>query len=724
MNSGSNFGFLSLLLVAQLNVARAQDSIHPAATRERDSAKECALCHYSWVSAFSSGQGTNLVPYQKERVATASWMCMSCHDGSVVDSRARLQGLRGHKTGEAPPEEMTIPDQFPVRSGTIECATCHTAHAVASAEKTETSIFLRMSNPDSVMCSACHEAMSGGLEEGHHPLGKLGQAVPDALIALGAKGGPDRDLVTCETCHTAHGSPWGNLLVDEVGQLCLYCHENQDRGHPVNMLPEPDQIPEALFAAGASLGAEGQLVCISCHKVHNNKRELLLVAAPKELCQQCHADQTSVVRTKHNLAESAPEAVNVNGETAEVGGSCSACHLAHKPARRGVASKMRATACQGCHGEGQLAPSEALQGYMHPLGPLLPGKDVNCRSCHNPHKEGQSFLQGDQKFLCGSCHEDRLVVADSRHDLRTLPDKELRKLEEPPQLCTSCHMMHLSQSDWWKSSPNREGPPQFRACSSCHREGGIAGWSVPIVAHPLEGLTCADCHDPHQEIADGTVSTVVEGEKPKGRFLRLPVSPPVLCAQCHEDKALVADTAHDLTTTESTATNSMGMKPLESGTCGVCHAMHENTRDPVLWAQKKPRKATGDKMADMCGGCHQKSGAASTIPEISTHPDVVLPETNWSDITSPRFFPLFDNDSGERHKNGGLTCASCHEVHRWDPRTEDRGTNTEGDAMNSFLRTDSGSLPCSDCHGIGSLYLYKFFHRAEGRQGLMGVQYE
>lgn len=134
-----------LLLLAVCGPLRGQGSM-------ANSSRECAICHVRWISAFEkadtqppAGQGFH------ERRAGTSDMCLSCHDGSVVDSRFLVWSTQNHTTGTLPPESVQIPtDIFPLdEAGHMTCATCHTAHAVAGSSDIRTTIFLRKPNVDS-----------------------------------------------------------------------------------------------------------------------------------------------------------------------------------------------------------------------------------------------------------------------------------------------------------------------------------------------------------------------------------------------------------------------------------------------------------------------------------------------------------------------------------------------------------------------------------------------
>ena len=125
--------YLNLLIIFLLLLfSFAKASAEPA--KNPNSAKACAICHYRWVDTFfTEGKGSDLVAYQSEKVVATPEMCFSCHDGSVKDSRARVNNDSGHKTNMPPPSHMKIPATFPLdEDGKMQCSTCHTAHGVPS----------------------------------------------------------------------------------------------------------------------------------------------------------------------------------------------------------------------------------------------------------------------------------------------------------------------------------------------------------------------------------------------------------------------------------------------------------------------------------------------------------------------------------------------------------------------------------------------------------------
>jgi DmsE family decaheme c-type cytochrome len=76
--------------------------------------------------------------------------------------------------------------------------------------------------------------------------------------------------MSCEDCHSAHGSPTAPLLkADSVNEVCYACHA-ETRGP---MLWEHAPVREN---------------CSNCHQPHGSNHDKLLVSARPFLCQQCH----------------------------------------------------------------------------------------------------------------------------------------------------------------------------------------------------------------------------------------------------------------------------------------------------------------------------------------------------------------------------------------------------------------------------------------------------
>jgi len=815
MKKASYINLFIMLVLSDISYAAFQTPTNP------NSAKECAICHYRWIDTFFiDGKGSDLVEYSSEKVAASPGMCFSCHDGSVRDSRARLNNSSGHKVNLAPPAEMEIPKLFPLdESGRMQCATCHTAHGVPSGPGTDTTIFMRTSNKDSAMCRMCHPNMDGGIVSGNHPLGRTKQKIPTKFIGHGSATSKEKEnQMICETCHTAHGSPYENLLIDNDrnSELCLGCHLDKNiftadgkkkPSHIINVIPKNVKIPEKIIAEGAKFGRGQEIICETCHKVHKNKveKQLLLIKKDEKstLCLTCHQDKQHLSETKHNLIQSAPKEKNLDGKTAGEAGICSPCHLPHKAARKFSGEKdYKIELCLSCHSKGNLAEKVNFRGMIHPLdvnpfkykksGIVFSPVDVDskdlelplynkfgaqdkngemtCSTCHDAHalplhpknvEAGKdmngdsvkpvSFLRSPPSEICGKCHHNKFLIANSKHDLMKSAPEAKNILNQTPAesgLCGSCHRVHGPEEEghlWTKDALVKGEAPEQNSCEGCHNESGIAkkkinmGYSHPINISPLEKgigtslplfdkngkysesglMTCRTCHDPHRWDPLNTYTDdhfSAEGDA-QNSFLRFENSPsPGLCVNCHSDKASVEKTDHDLMITAPSSKNIIDQTPLESGVCGVCHLVHNSKNKIVLWARKP---GNGESiMEKMCDGCHTKNGSASSKkPLIASHPEDKLIVIMKDDSTDNlNHFPLFDETSGERISVGNISCPSCHDAHQWDPDGEKgKGMNMEGDPTNSFLRAKVESLPCKDCHGTDALMKYLYFHDPKKR---------
>lgn len=520
------------------------------------SAKGCAICHFRWIDTFfAEGKGSDLIPYQSEKVVATPGICLSCHDGSVMDSRKKVNNNFGHKTNISPPVGMKIPEIFPLdEKGRMQCATCHTAHGVPSGEDKKTTIFMRTSNINSAMCRVCHPKMDGGIKAGHHPFGVVQREIPATIISIGAVVGEKKNQVICETCHTAHGSPYAGFLLGSSGNygICLDCHKDKNiftsdgkkrPTHVINIVPRKAKIPKTLIQKGAKLGKTGVITCLTCHKVHHNtvEQQLLLIKKDKKstLCLTCHGDKKDLAATKHNLMNSAPQEKNLEGETVEQGGVCSACHLPHKAARKLSGEKdFTSRLCLSCHGfgQGKIAGKVNISGKTHPLivdpfkkedtGSVLRIIDVKrnelklplfntvgvqdtygkmtCATCHNIHgsqadsikgKAGEKktfFLRKQTPNLCGECHGNKLSITNSKHDLKTSAPFAKNVLKQTPSesgLCGTCHLVHGSHKNylWAREITTDDEKENKGMCVSCHHEKGIAGKKIHHgYSHPMD----------------------------------------------------------------------------------------------------------------------------------------------------------------------------------------------------------------------------------------------
>jgi predicted CXXCH cytochrome family protein len=541
-----------------------------------DSAKECAICHYSWVDTFFIEKlNTALATFPENPTVADSDMCYSCHDGSTVDSRKHVYNDRKHQTGVIPSDKIKVPDIFPLdEEGKMDCATCHSAHGVATEPGIEKTIFLRISHENSEMCKMCHVDKEGGAEKGNHPIDKTTLKISQDILKYGGYTGNEPNQVICESCHVAHGGFTDKRLVLPVDQpstypvLCEACHgktpgRNEERGrnrfsHSVDLKPENAEIPDR-WKNGQEVrrGSRGELVCVTCHSTHTPSVNESLLTEKNEkdsLCLQCHASQEKLIKdTKHDLSLMAPDEKNVQGQKVSQSGPCSSCHLTHE----GVGPFMWARTWEG--------EEENLVGI--------------CASCH----------------VKGRCAEES-PVPETGHPVGVKPEKIEVALDFP-----------LFTETGKKNSK------------------GI--------------LYCSSCHNTHQwdpRNPDNKGSSEVKGDITNS-FLRASHQDSLLCLGCHKEEAAIEKTDHDLSLSAPEEKNILGQTSSESGICGSCHLAHGGA-DAFMWSRKLG-EGEETAMDELCLECHRE-GKCGEEKQIGVHfHPLEVKVKNGQDITLPLFSP-------------------------------------------------------------------------------------
>ncbi|MBI5893745.1 MAG: cytochrome c3 family protein [Deltaproteobacteria bacterium] len=632
---------------------------------EPNPSKECAICHYNWVDVFyREGKSTDLAEYPKEKQAAAEMMCYSCHDGSVNDSRFKVWETNRHKPGTKPSEGIEIPLSFPLdKDGKMQCFTCHSAHGVDTRPGIEATIFLRASNKNSSMCRMCHKDKGRGPKIGSHPVDVVFN-VPEIITKAGGKTGSKGEVI-CQTCHSPHGSTSEHFLVmPNSGKglthsaLCEACHTKSPdivaksplrfNSHPVDVtitkeakLPEKWQNGETPY-----LSFDNRINCRTCHSPHNatNNNHLLVEKNEKGgICLYCHSSQSVVAKSKHNMEMTAPEAKNIDGFMVSDKGICSACHMMHK----GTGPKMWARDM----GEG----NDPMQKM--------------CASCHSENGIAKKKLVGKETHPVGV-------------DVKTLGIKTA---------------LPLYDGRGKKSGNQDEG---MVVCSTCHN---VHQW------------------DPN---APQKISQRDEEGNASNSFLRISSGAKnEICAACHQDKFDIQDTKHYTSLIAKNSKNIKGEAMSESGPCGGCHLPH-NGSGIRIWARKE-MGSEKDPAANLCLGCHKKSGIAgnSEVRLENSHPvGVHIANTGIKDedgawrsiymnvlkggvlsVPEMKRLPLFDEE-GKKVKNGNVSCATCHDPHKWKPKgTNERSAQKQdesGEGTSSFLRIANGpnSELCANCH--------------------------
>ncbi len=611
-----------------------------------------------------------------------------------------------------------------------------------------------------------------------HPVGRDmarldGQVELPGYTREGVKSvGDGKGRVTCPTCHDPHqwdprdpaktakpGEPGDGSnkflrkTFDSKAELCLTCHRNKttvvNTKHDLAVMAPGERNIKGQTPAEAG-------VCASCHLPHNGKGARMWAREP-----QAGVDPvSSTCLSCHSLGGLAKDkAIGANSHPVDV-----------PIANIGIAAKDGQWSPPQSAGRAR----KVLPLYDQHGAPAAEGGNVVCGTCHDPHAWSplakgspsgdprQSKATGDSSFLrlpytgaalCSNCHADQSPVTLSKHNLAiSAPEAKNAKGRTAAEsgVCASCHLPHNgNDAKMWARvvGPGQDGIEIL--CNECHRDGGLAArkqtganshplrvdlknvggkTTLPLYGSdgkkdPVDGkVVCATCHNLHQWDAADPASKAgaranVEGSAANS-FLRQPAWPaPQLCADCHQNKKQVKNTDHDMAITAPEATNIRGQNVRQSGVCGPCHTVHNAVAKERLWA--RPLGAGDDALARLCTSCHAVGKvAAAKVPVKGSHPAKV------NVISNPKGqrehggdFPVFTPD-GVRTGSGIITCPTCHNAHQWDPlkAEEGEGWNVEGDARNSFLRNASDFLLCADCHGLDSLFRYKYFHGETSRR--------
>ena len=540
------------------------------ATRRRtvwseDRGRECSVCHLEFMPVFEGGGAGALIPPPEDSLeqpwVSTEASCLSCHDGTVKDSRRQVFATHGHPVGDAPPEGMEVPEELPLANGKVTCRTCHSAHTLAgSGESHQDAMLLRVEDRPSELCVGCHGVEGpGDPGPGRHPLG-------DRAERRSADDGP----IECLDCHSSH-SPEPKLLAADLGAgTCVECHQatvgrSGTSGEHIRGVVKLEPAARAALADRGGLLAPGDAItCLTCHQVHQAGRA-------RSGCTDCHVT---------------PEASDDGVAPPHGGDACIECHGVHRGARRAprrVASTGDPGGCLSCHGSGaRHAPEEAKPGELgHALVDLEGGSPQtsppleSCESCHGPAHETRRV----DAASCEVCHDDQgerrtagghggatCLDCHPAHGAAPATAQEASDLNPSARRCLACHatgsdpvqsdiqitehqhpsMVFLPDGQRWTPGPDLRlyepdgamapaGANGDLACGSCHTTHGPEGPSVRGLVRSGWQESCAACHGQdamvvflyfHQpERRQRSLGPPVEGRVPNGPDRRPASSP-------------------------------------------------------------------------------------------------------------------------------------------------------------------------------------------------------
>lgn len=740
--------------------------------------KSCTVCHIEWMQPSAPGTAASLMMPSPDGAAEPAVsrpeMCLSCHDGSVGDSRRLVWQEHGHRTGVELPASMKAPHGLPLVNGRISCRTCHSAHASGQSGDMATAIFLRRTDTGGELCGACHVDKTGGPAAGAHPVGGMPWAIPAELIEAGARQGPNPRELTCRVCHRAHGSRQDHLLVLGAGggELCLSCHAklrpglwrtDAAREHPQTPPLSNDVQRQAITAMGTRIGTNDTLTCLSCHKIHHGVTDRYLLAdtlTDSRLCIRCHPERQQMANSAHDLRHSAPTERNRLGQTPAQSGPCGACHSFHQYARRPDPQPADvAGTCATCHQAGRCAEKVTGLPFGHPLEMSADrasskrlftlsntqpaaSRRLVCVSCHDPHLTNHGYFLVDQSDrICGECHQSHTARLAGHHDFVSRPDLRNARDRGPAQTgkCGFCHGIHGTTGPLLWSATARQPEKPDEMCLACHAsEPHALAKAAPALQHPSGPSTagkvtstdssyplyddrcrqssdgfvsCASCHDVHGDSHADSALVRGEGEHKS----------PAACLTCHPNVGPIESTMHsqEFMQRHLIAANDS----CSARFCAPCHAVHRGASDLLATGQSGGVFDWPSPDMRFCLRCHGTGGHA-TLVRVTLHP--AIPMRNAAASDQPGFLPLAD-DHGRLGEEGRVTCQTCHLPHGRPPSAglpaiDASTTRDEGyRGLKALLRPYAVPNLCSSCHGSEGLSNFLYYHHPEKRRPLVDV---
>ena len=689
----------------------------------------CGTCHSAHGIAWSEKES----PIFLRMKNIGSSMCLACH---LERSTGPEEGNHpvGKKLKDIPGSLVDAGALFS-RDDKVICQSCHRVHGAPEKK------LLVTRNHNSELCGTCHadryarsRAEAGA--KGTHPVNIVPDKVkiPEPLLAKGSRLG-EGGTVICQTCHKPHFAEHDAKLLVEPNpqaQLCKACHADQRRvettKHNIALLDREDKNirGETVDKAGA---------CSACHVPHGGQgpkmwaRPITKVDDPlADACFSCHRDN-GLAKDKLVGEHTHP----VGRDMARLGEKVNLPGFTPEGVKSTGDAKGRVT-CASCHDVHQWDPRDP-EKTSEPGGP----SDGSNRFLRVPYDR--------EAGLCLTCHKGKGGVANTKHDLRVMAPEERNIIGKTPAeagICASCHLPHKGNGPrMWARQPASGVDPVSSVCFSCHQPEGLAkdktiranshpvavpisnigvrhqdgkwtaqasgaalGQSLPLYDNRGAGtsdggnVVCGTCHDPHNWSAKVKGSPTGDPRQTKGdsttTFLRLSNDEKgTLCATCHIDKGPIALSKHNLNISAPGERNVKGKTTGEGGVCSACHLPH-NGNGAKMWA-----RGTGpgqDGIEVLCRECHRDGAMAEKKQTgTNTHPLGVAPSGGAGDL------PLYRTD-GVKDNDGNVTCASCHNLHQWDP-TDPKSragarADVEGDAANSFLRQPAWPAPqlCANCH--------------------------
>ncbi len=658
--------------------------------------------------------------------------CGTCHSPHTLPNKTWLRALNINSsycrechrtktgntpTGNHPSETVTEKKQEKIidaggRYGVNEqgkdiiiCQTCHVIHGSPPGERLLVARNEGEGIGNSALCEICHTNNPSKPERGtgietHATNVRAKKAIipliwgNDTPVVVSYNGN-----IVCRTCHQPHRAKDQQYLLvekNEIGQFCSKCHPREfGRGkgkdnigtHPLGIkLSQGMEIePQSRIKL-----FEGTITCNSCHTAHNafntgsdegiEKEEMLGISELKKL------EDTTLISDTTKIKKSALFDTTFQMDTTKL--DTTQVKQIKKKQSLLVYSNKNNYICEKCH-TNKVARTlkEAEAKGTHPV-------NITSSKVTIPKiilKKGGRFgkIRNKPVIICTTCHKvhggeigtPNLIITDA--DAR---------------ICGYCHsnvnVGSISEAAIISTHPVNIKPKKLEIPEEIIKAGGKLGLKGEII--------CYTCHGVHKS-REATKILVISN-----------VESSDICVVCHPKQKVVDNTEHNLIIIAPKEENIKGDRIREAGVCGACHIAHGG-KGAKVWAKNVPPIKPGeDPVGKLCLSCHQKGqvGEKKLVGGFS-HPTNFDIERVSGETDLPLFlgegvrvydsFIMVDGKKviDKSKRKGKVMCATCHDVHQWDPTDEKAGSrvDTEGDGRNSFLRKRNiKNFLCIECH--------------------------
>ncbi len=567
----------------------------------------------------------------------AATACVTCHDGSVANAKAK-------HAGHLPTSDL--------------CADCHTTTAFTPARFDHND-----PNVAGRACATCHDGTTArGQSASHIATGT--QACNDChtTASWATSGKPDHSgfANNCFTCHTgapnATGKPQTHFA---TSNNCDVCHtttafkpaafEHAEATSTANCFACHDGAPAHAPALGKSSFPAHPATSNQCQTCHTGfsswagasfKHDDPVVAAAA--CFSCHDGQHAPAEGKlpthfktGNDCASCHVTLNwttVAFDHTQAQGTCVSCHdNAHPPAKgKGQNHLQTSNVCEDCHTTA--AWSAVTFDHTAVAG-------TACFTCHNGTRaRGKGQAHFATTNTCDDCHTTTgWSPASFDHGSATSVTN-----------CINCHDGDPKHAPALGKSSFPGHVASSNDCQACHNS--FASWATANFSHDdpvVSAAACFSCHDGQHSPAAGKSQTHFKSSND--------------CAACHT------------TTNWTTATFD------HSQALGTCVSCHDGRHTP---ARGKGNGHVGS--TDSCDSCHVTTNWTTVAFD---HSQATGSCVNCHDGAHP---PAVGK--GTRHFVTAQPCEICHTSTAWTPVLPYTHMSAAYENHGNNVST------CTDCH--------------------------